>query len=114
MASATASSGSAAGAVCASSVAHARDGLERDHARAAAGERARELAGAGTELEQRPAGRRAGVGEDGLDRRARVVGAAALVGRCGAVEADRGLGVDARPHARRSGTGSPGSSSIAR
>ena len=95
-------------------LAHPRDGLERDHARAAARECARQLAGAGTQLEQRPARRGAGVGEDRLDRARRVAGAAALVGGRGAVEADRGLGMDARSHARRSGTGSPGSSSMAR
>jgi hypothetical protein len=95
-------------------LAHRRHGLERDHARAAAGELARELARAGAELEQRAPRCGARDREDRLDRAGRVARAAALVGTRGPFEADRGRGVDVAPHASRSGTGRPGSSSIAR
>ncbi len=94
--------------------AHARDRLERKHARAAGDERAGELARAGPELQQCASRRGAREREDGLDRRGRIGRPSGLVGVRGAVEADRGRPVDVAPHARRSGTGSPGSSSIAR
>jgi hypothetical protein len=95
-------------------IAHAGDRLEGEQARTAAGELARELARARAELQQRAARRRARQREDRLDRPGGVAGAAGLVGLGRPVEADRGGTVDVAPHAIRSGSGSPGASSIAR
>ena len=113
MCSATASSGSAAGAVCASSSRIPATGSSAiTRAPLPVSALVSLPVPAPSSSSVRPA--RRGVGEDRLDRGQRVAGAAALVGLGGAVEADRGLWMDARSHARRSGTGSPGSSSMAR